>query len=436
VLPVPGLPELRPGDDLAAALAAAAPWLADGDVVVVTSKAVSKVEGRLIRVPSDPHGREAARQAAVLAETVRLVASRGRTRIAQTRHGLVLASAGVDASNVRPDEVALLPVDPDGSAARLRSGLAAALGVDVAVLVTDTIGRPWRNGLVDVAIGVAGMSALVDLRGAVDPYGNELELTEVAVADEVASAAELAKGKLAGVPVAVVRGLSIVDDGRGSKPIVRAADADMFRLGTAEAIELGRLQAVAGLAAPPPAHLDAVQVLQALAEADLDLGQRALCEAMLGYLAARPDATDRSCRAGHLTASAAVLDAAGRSILLTLHAREGVWLPLGGHLEPDDETLVGAAAREAAEESGLTALSIDPVPLHLDAFPVTCVPGVPSRHLDVTFLMLAPDGATPVHSDESLDLRWFPLDALPADVPADVALVARKAGRRLAGRAG
>lgn len=250
VRPVLGVPELRPGDDLAGLLAAAAPWLRDGDVVVVTSKAVSKVEGRLLRVPTDPAGREDARQAAVAAETVRVVARRGRTTIAQTRHGLVLASAGVDASNVRPDEIALLPVDPDASAAGLRAGLHAALGVTVGVVVSDTLGRPWRRGLTDAAIGLAGIPAVVDLRGAADSYGNVLELTEVAVADEIAAAADLAKGKLGGVAAAVVRGLSLADDGSGARSLVRPAEEDMFRLGTAEAAAAGRAEVVAALAAP------------------------------------------------------------------------------------------------------------------------------------------------------------------------------------------
>jgi coenzyme F420-0:L-glutamate ligase / coenzyme F420-1:gamma-L-glutamate ligase len=248
IRPVIGLPELRPGDDLAGLLCEAAPWLEAGDIVVVTSKVVSKVEGRLLAVPPDPVGRELARQAAITAETVRVVASRGRTRIAQTRHGIVLASAGVDASNVRRDELALLPLDPDASAARLRAQLRGRLGIEVAVVVSDTIGRPWRIGLTDIAIGVAGMAALVDLRGAVDRHGNELELTEIAVADEVAAAADLGKGKLASVPAAVVRGLSTVDDKRGARAMVRPAEEDLFSLGTAEALAAGRAGLAAALA--------------------------------------------------------------------------------------------------------------------------------------------------------------------------------------------
>jgi coenzyme F420-0:L-glutamate ligase len=429
VLPVRGLPDLRPGDDLVGLLTAAAPWLADGDVVVVTSKAVSKVEGRLVPAPDDPAGRETARQAAVDAETVRVVAARGRTRIVETRQGLVLAAAGVDASNVRRGELALLPVDPDASAGRVRDGLRAALGVEVAVVVSDTMGRPWRTGVVDVAIGVAGLRAVDDLRGATDTHGGRLEMTEVAVADEVAAAAELAKGKLSGVPVAVVRGLSLVDDGRGAKPLLRSPDLDLFRLGTAEAVELGRRQALAGLADPPPVHADARAVLAAYD--DPDPGQQSVAYALVSYLDGRPDATSRSCPAGHLTASAIVLDAAGERVLLTLHPRVGRWLQLGGHIESEDVTLAGAAAREAAEESGMAGLVVDPVPVHLAVHPITCSLGVPTRHLDVRFLAVAPPGAEPVRSDESDDLAWFAVDALPERAGEDVAELVRRGLARM-----
>jgi coenzyme F420-0:L-glutamate ligase/coenzyme F420-1:gamma-L-glutamate ligase len=225
---VTGIGVVEEGADLAGLIAEAHPDLRDGDVVVVTSKVVSKAEGRLVAGERD---------AAVEAETVRVVAERGSTRIVETAHGFVLAAAGVDASNVPPGTVALLPVDPDRSAARIRAGLRRRLGVSVAVLVTDTFGRPWRNGLVDVAIGAAGMDVLADHRGEVDRYGNALEMTVTAVADEVAAAAELVKGKLAEVPVAVVRGLryGVDPDGRGARPLVRPAAEDLFRLGTREA---------------------------------------------------------------------------------------------------------------------------------------------------------------------------------------------------------
>ena len=233
VFPVAGLPEFGPGDDLAAAVAAATPWLAGGDVVVVTSKVVSKVEGRLVRVPPGAD-REAARQRAVADETVRVVASRGPLRIVETRHGWVVAAAGIDASNVAGDLLVLLPEDADASARALRSRLHDLLGVDVAVVVSDTFGRPWREGLTDVAVGAAGIPALIDHRGDVDAHGNRLETTQVALVDELASAADLVKGKLAGVPVAVVRGLTLPpgDHPDGTRPLVRLGAGDLFPYGS------------------------------------------------------------------------------------------------------------------------------------------------------------------------------------------------------------
>jgi coenzyme F420-0:L-glutamate ligase/coenzyme F420-1:gamma-L-glutamate ligase len=224
---VEGIGEVSEGDDLAELIAAAADDLRDGDVVVVTSKVVSKAEGRL--VAGD-------RESAIDAETVRLVAQRGATRIVETRHGFVLAAAGVDASNVPTGTVALLPEDPDRSAGRIRAGLRRRRGVTVGVIVTDTFGRPWRDGLTDVAIGAAGISAVDDHRGRVDAHGNPLEMTVTAVIDELAAAADLVKGKLSGSPVAIVRGLvyDVDPDGRGARALVRPAAEDMFRLGTAE----------------------------------------------------------------------------------------------------------------------------------------------------------------------------------------------------------
>ena len=239
VLPVRGLPEFSPGDDLAAALVSAAPWLADGDVVVVTSKVVSKVEGRLVRVaPGDD--REAVRQRAIDAETVRTVARRGPLKIVQTAQGWVVAAAGIDASNVASDTLVLLPEDGDASARRLRARLRELAGVDVAVVVSDTFGRTWREGLTDVAVGAAGIGALDDHRGAVDAHGNLLETTRVAVVDELASAADLVKGKLAGVPVAVVRGLPLQRPGddadEGTRPLVRLPADDLFPYGTRDLV--------------------------------------------------------------------------------------------------------------------------------------------------------------------------------------------------------
>jgi coenzyme F420-0:L-glutamate ligase/coenzyme F420-1:gamma-L-glutamate ligase len=234
-----GLPEVRAGDDLGGLLAAVLvdPPLADGDVVVVTSKVVSKAEGRVVVMD---------REEAVAAETVRVLATRGTTRIVETRHGLVLAAAGVDASGVEPGSVVLLPLDPDASARGLRSRLLELTGADVAVVVSDTAGRPWRTGLVDQAIGVAGLSPLEDLRGRDDGYGNVLDATVTATADEVAAAADLVKGKLARRPVAVVRGLAGLvsaapeGDGPGAAALVRPAHEDMFRLGHREVVAARR----------------------------------------------------------------------------------------------------------------------------------------------------------------------------------------------------
>lgn len=243
ILPVAGLPEFRPGDDLAEALGAAAPWLRDGDVVVVTSKVVSKCEGRLVTAPEDDDERDRLRRKLVDDEAVRVLARKERTLITENRLGLIQAAAGVDGSNVGRTELALLPLDPDASAAALRAGLRARLGVTVAVVITDTMGRAWRNGQIDAAIGTAGLAVLHNYSGAVDRHGNELVVTEVAVADEIAAAADLVKGKLTAMPVAVVRGLDPVDDGSTARNLVRAGTEDLFWLGTAEAIELGRGQA-------------------------------------------------------------------------------------------------------------------------------------------------------------------------------------------------
>lgn len=241
ILPIAGLPELRPGDDLGELLCAAAPWLRDGDLLVVTSKAISKVEGRLLPAPTDPVGRERVRQQAIEAETARVVAVRGATRIVVTRHGWVMAAAGVDASNMALGELALLPVDPDASARALRASIRLRAGVRVAVVISDTSGRTWRRGLTDVAIGVAGMAAVADLRGQPDASGIPLEVTEIAVADEVAAAADLVKGKLSGLPAAVVRGLQPpADDGLGSASLRRPISEDMFPLGTRDVVRTRR----------------------------------------------------------------------------------------------------------------------------------------------------------------------------------------------------
>ena len=239
MLPVPGLPEFRPGDDLAAAIAAAAPWLRDNDILVVTSKVVSKCEGRIVDAPMDPEERDALRRKLIDAEAVRVLARKGKTLITENALGLVQAAAGVDGSNVDAAELALLPTDPDASAAVLRTGLRDRLGVTVGVVVTDTMGRAWRNGQTDVAIGAAGLTVLHGYEGSQDRHGNELIVTEIAVADEIAAAADLVKGKLTDIPVAVVRGLSLQDNGSNARDLLRPGEEDLFWLGTEEAIALG-----------------------------------------------------------------------------------------------------------------------------------------------------------------------------------------------------
>jgi len=225
VLAVAGLPEVRPGDDLAALIAGAAD-LADGDVVVVTQKVVSKAEDRLVDI--DP---EVGHRPLVERESVRILRRRGDLVIAETEHGFVCANAGVDLSNVEAGQAALLPVDSDRSARRIRDALHHRFSVDVAVVVSDTFGRPWRRGVTDVAIGCAGLRPVVDLRGTTDALGRELQVTEVAVVDEISAAAELVMGKAAGVPVAVVRGIDPAWFGDGSvvDDVVRSPDEDLFR---------------------------------------------------------------------------------------------------------------------------------------------------------------------------------------------------------------
>jgi len=244
---VPGLPEIQPGDDVAGLLSTAlealaasgGPRLAEGDILVVTSKILSKAEGR-VRQATD-------REAAIDEETVRIVARRENLRIVENRLGLVMAAAGVDASNTAPGTVLLLPEDPDRSAAELSDALLRILGARVGVIVSDTFGRVWRNGLVDQAIGAAYLTPVQDLRGAADAHGNELAVTVTAVADELAAAGELVKGKLGGVPVALVQGLSALvsnERGAGAKALRRPSEEDLFSLGTAEARALGRAEAV------------------------------------------------------------------------------------------------------------------------------------------------------------------------------------------------
>jgi len=229
-LPVAGLGEVAEGADLARLLAEAAE-LRDGDVLVVTSKIVSKAEGRVVR------GDKAE---ALVAETDRLVARRGQTAIVRTHHGLVMAAAGIDASNTEPGTLVLLPVDPDASARALREAIGAHAGPNVGVLVSDTSGRAWRNGQTDIAVGAAGLKVLDDHAGRDDGYGNLLAVTAPAVADEITAAADLVTGKLSRSPAAVVRGLDVVlprgEHGPGAAALVRAEEQDMFGLGSREAV--------------------------------------------------------------------------------------------------------------------------------------------------------------------------------------------------------
>src|SRR5205085_11374212 len=237
VIPVEGIPEVREGDDLAALLAAAASF-EDGDLLVVAQKVVSKAEGRVVALdgvePSEAAGELAGdedprRLEVILREAARIVRSRPPLVIAETRHGFVCASAGVDASNA-PERgtLVLLPLDPDASATRIRLGLLERTGRDVGVVVSDSFGRPWRQGTTDVAIGVAGLRPLLDLRGVRDAAGYELHSTTIAVADDIAGAAELVMGKTSDVPAAIVRGLEVAGEG-GARELVMPAERDLFR---------------------------------------------------------------------------------------------------------------------------------------------------------------------------------------------------------------
>jgi coenzyme F420-0:L-glutamate ligase/coenzyme F420-1:gamma-L-glutamate ligase len=242
VLAPDGVPEVRAGDDLAALLVATLSP-ADGDVVLVTSKVVSKAEGQVLTGTD----RAAAVEAELAEPGARVVARRGPTTIVRNRLGLTMAAAGVDASNVEPGSVLLLPADPDGTASRLRRELAERTGANVAVVVTDTAGRAWRAGQTDIAIGAAGLVVLDDHGGRTDGYGNELVVTAPAVADELAGVAELAQGKLAGRPFALVRGradlvLPAGEDGPGAAALVRGEGEDLFGYGAREAV----LRALAG----------------------------------------------------------------------------------------------------------------------------------------------------------------------------------------------
>ena len=238
LLPVLGLPEIRPGDDLAAMIAALAA-LEDGDVVVIAQKVVSKAEGRVVRLDDYDASEEARALAAgerdprelevILREAKGIVRERAPLVITETRHGFICASSGVDHSNAsEPGTLVLLPVDPDESARALRAALGELSGCSVAVIVTDSFGRPFRQGTTDVAIGVAGFAPILDLRGTTDRIGYELRSSRVAIADEIAGAADLARGKAEGVPVVIVRGLELAGDGTGQDLLIEP-ELDLFR---------------------------------------------------------------------------------------------------------------------------------------------------------------------------------------------------------------
>jgi coenzyme F420-0:L-glutamate ligase/coenzyme F420-1:gamma-L-glutamate ligase len=239
-----GISEVRPGDDVAALLLQAArggPGVEDGDIIVVTQKIVSKAEGRVVRLDTVSPSPEAERLAAetekdprllelILRESARIVRQRGPVLITETRHGFVCANAGIDASNVGPEgTVCLLPEDPDRSAQAIRRAVRERTGADVAVIISDTFGRPWREGHTNVAVGIAGMLPFADYVGQVDPHGYELKVSTLAVADELAGAAELVMGKLDGVPVAIVRGYAYPRGGGSARQLVRDPEKDLFR---------------------------------------------------------------------------------------------------------------------------------------------------------------------------------------------------------------
>ena len=229
IIPVEGIGEARPGDDVAdllvQGLEASGVSLVEGDVMVVTHKLVSKAEGRLVEIGDDPQ----AHRDLILEQAAAVLRRRDLLVITETSHGFVCANAGVDRSNVAPGLAVLLPVDPDRSARRIRTRLELALGVRVGVIITDTFGRAWRHGLSDVAIGVAGLPAIVDYRGSEDTFGNILEVTEVALADEVAAAADLVMGKARGIPAAVVRGLDHPPGDGSATDLIREPAEDLFR---------------------------------------------------------------------------------------------------------------------------------------------------------------------------------------------------------------
>jgi coenzyme F420-0:L-glutamate ligase/coenzyme F420-1:gamma-L-glutamate ligase len=227
IRPVTGIGEIQPGDDLAAMIIESVQnngWmLQDKDIVVVTHKVISKQEGRIVEIPDEDTYRSLVED-----EAVEIIRRRGDLVIARTEHGFICANAAVDRSNIAEGFALLLPVDPDRSAHRLRLIIEQSTGRSIGVVITDTFGRPWRRGLVDVAIGVSGVQSIVDLRGSMDAHGNELNVTEIAVVDEIAAAADLVMGKATQIPVAVIRGLDLTGSGRATD-LIRPPEEDLFR---------------------------------------------------------------------------------------------------------------------------------------------------------------------------------------------------------------
>ena len=229
IIPLEGIPEISPGDDLVEIIGQL-DNIQSGDILVVTQKIISKAENQMIDIdPNDP----LSHKPLVERESVRILRRRGDLIISQTKHGFVCANAGIDLSNVERGQAALLPDDSDRSARRLRDGLAGRFQLDVGIIISDTFGRPWRRGLTDVAIGSAGVLPILDLRGSPDAFGREMQVTEVALVDELASAAELVMGKSSGIPIAIVRGADMSWFGSGSvqDQIVRDPQDDLFRIG-------------------------------------------------------------------------------------------------------------------------------------------------------------------------------------------------------------
>lgn len=310
VLPVVGIPEVRSGDDVAALVVrACGADLRDGDVVVVTSKIVSKAAGLVV------HG---SRESLVAAQTDRVVATRGQTQIVRTHHGLTMAAAGVDASNTPPGTAVPLPADPDKDARSLRRALLDLVGRQVAVVVSDTAGRAWRDGQTDIAIGVAGLVPVLSLSGRPDAHGNPLVVTAPALADEVAGAADLVQGKASQVPVAIVRGAPAAwltdEDGPGAVALVREEDADLFGYGAVEAVRAAVLRspgAARGFPAPERGGLQ-----RAVDDARTGVDEALVDIAMTGpyEVAVRPRSAsaDAWLAAGAVAERLRVLDAAGR----------------------------------------------------------------------------------------------------------------------------